>query len=121
MVSDGIRHYISTSKQTNGRTFHVTMTYFWIHMVDFAIRSSVPIVDEKANDSQVTLAPLTDGPSFARFLVLNPHLANGNLWADYYNKDTMMSPQAKNELVLPDKSPLPQIIGRDVVAKAKVG
>lgn len=120
LISNSIRHYIATSTQTNGRTFHVTMTYFWIQMVDFAIRSTNYPVDEKAsaNDSQATLLPNVDGKSFAGFLRSNPHLANGNLWAEYYKKETIMSPEAKDALVFPDKAPLPQIVGRDIVGKA---
>ena len=44
MIFDGIRDYIANSKQTTGRTFHVTMTYFWIQIVHFGMRSTVSVL-----------------------------------------------------------------------------
>ncbi len=32
-----IENFIKHSKRTNGKTFHVTMTYFWCHIIDYAI------------------------------------------------------------------------------------
>ena len=54
---------------------------------------------------------------FSRFLLLNPQVVDGNLWADYYSKDVMMSPTAKEGMVLPDKKPLPSIVVRDAIKK----
>ncbi|KAF8069960.1 ADP-ribosylation factor [Lyophyllum atratum] len=39
IIFDGIEKYIAESPQTRGRTFHVTMTYFWIQVVHLAIRN----------------------------------------------------------------------------------
>lgn len=52
---------------------------------------------------------------FAHFLLLNPYVADGNLWASYYSKDVMMSPKARAELVLPDVKPLPSLVVRDAI------
>lgn len=43
MIFSGIEKYIAQSSQTRGRTFHVTMTYFWIQMVHFGICSMPPL------------------------------------------------------------------------------
>ncbi|KAF8897788.1 ADP-ribosylation factor family-domain-containing protein [Infundibulicybe gibba] len=91
MIFDGIERYIRQSSQTTGRTFHFTMTYFWIQIVHFGSKD------------------------FERFLLLNPHVADGNLWADYYSKDVMMNPKAKSEMVLPDRKPLPNLVVRDAI------
>uniref|UniRef100_A0A0W0G4S6 Putative ADP-ribosylation factor n=1 Tax=Moniliophthora roreri TaxID=221103 RepID=A0A0W0G4S6_MONRR len=102
MIFSGISKYISESSQTRGRTFHVTMTYFWVQMVHFGIRS------------------MGEADSFERFLLLNPYVMNTNLWADYYSRDVMMSPKGKESMVLPDKKPLPNLVVQDVVDRLKM-
>ncbi|CAK5262182.1 unnamed protein product [Mycena citricolor] len=108
LILAGIQHYIAESpEQTGGRTFHLTMTYFWIQMIHFGIRSlpdSPPPTAEGSDD-------------FARFLLLNPHIVQGDLWADYYTKGALMSPEAKKSLVLPDKKALPSLVVRDAITK----
>lgn len=138
MIFDGIREYINNSKQTTDRAFHITMTYFWIQMVHFGIRSIPPHLDDTSEDysDEKTLFPGSRSPSimsedtltetekgdpktankdFCRFLVLSPYVVNSNLWADYYSKEVMMSPMAKESMVLPDKKSLPNLVGRDAV------
>ncbi|KDQ64737.1 hypothetical protein JAAARDRAFT_236805 [Jaapia argillacea MUCL 33604] len=137
MIFDGLQHYIANSKQATGRAFHFTMTYFWIQIVHFGIRSSVVTSSEAPsphNDSSTTLTSVSDAstlvdtpgvvtastPStddFFRFLLINPYVVDGNLWTDYYSKDVMMSPKAKEEMVLPDKKPLPSLLVRDTIRR----
>jgi hypothetical protein len=107
MVFEGIERYIVQSSQTRGRTFHVTMTYFWIQMVHFGIRST-PDVDS-------VVEKLAESEEFMRFLLLNPFVTDGGLWEQYYSKDVMMSVKAKAEMVLPDKKPLPNLVVRDAI------
>ncbi|KAG8700472.1 hypothetical protein FRC08_004689 [Ceratobasidium sp. 394] len=108
MIFDGLEKYIKTSSQTTGRTFHVTMTYFWIQVVHFGMQS-MPREPEPEDDDE--------NKDFCRFLLLNPYVADGNLWADYYTKGVMMTPEAKEQMVLPDKKPLPNLIARDSIRK----
>jgi hypothetical protein len=130
MIFDGIERYISKSAQARGRTFHITMTYFWIQMVHFGIRSMPPMYAlppttlSNPNDSSTTLVEPpprksdTVSPSladFSAFLMLNPYVADGNLWGEYYSKNVMMSPEAKEGVVLPDKKQLPNLVVRDAV------
>lgn len=95
-----IRNFIENSPRTRGRegrgtTYHETMTFFWVHMVHYAMVA--------------TQLPSQD---FKTFLLLNPQLANGGLFLQYYSKETMlMNPESRAHLVLPDKSPLPSYIG----------
>ncbi|KAF8754331.1 SET (Su(var)3-9, Enhancer-of-zeste, Trithorax) domain [Rhizoctonia solani] len=108
MIFDGIEKYIRTSAQTTGRTFHITMTYFWIQIVHFGIQSM------PTDDTQVSRRANED---FCRFLLLNPYVADGSLWEDYYSKDVIMTTNAKENMVLPDKLPLPSLIARDSIRK----
>ncbi|KAJ1307422.1 hypothetical protein OPQ81_001524 [Rhizoctonia solani] len=108
MIFDGIENYIKTSTQTTGRTFHVTMTYFWIQVVHFGIQSM------STEEMQIISAQNED---FCRFLLLNPYVVDGNLWKDYYSRDVMMTPNAKENMVLPDKKPLPSLVARDFIRK----
>ncbi|KAF8666696.1 GTP binding [Rhizoctonia solani] len=108
MIFDGIEKYIRKSAQTTGRTFHITMTYFWIQIVHFGIQSM------PTDDTQVSRGANED---FCRFLLLNPYVADGSLWEDYYSKDVIMTTNAKENMVLPDKLPLPSLIARDSIRK----
>ena len=131
MIFDGIQKYIANSKQTTGRSFHITMTYFWIQMVHFGIKSVLPTLvdtvselseDKTLNDASIkSETEVDDGDvqasneEFCRFLILNPFVVDGNLWADYYSKDVMMSSAAKESMVFPDKKSLPNLVVRDAV------
>jgi hypothetical protein len=78
-IFDLIRSFIENSKRTNGKTFHVTMTYFWIHMIHFAIVQTG-----------------TQSDDWKTFLLMNPLLANGGLYLHYYTKDLMlMNPDSR--------------------------
>ncbi|KAF6744944.1 ADP-ribosylation factor [Ephemerocybe angulata] len=106
----GLASYIerNAQKQTNARGFHFTMTYFWIQIVHFAIQHlPEPIRPAIGADSYPT------SEDFFRFLLVNPHVVDGGLWSEYYTKEMIMSAEAKAEMVLPDKKPLPSMAGRD--------
>ncbi|KAJ6475768.1 ADP-ribosylation factor [Mycena vitilis] len=90
-IFKGIERYIKESAQTRGRTFHVTMTYFWIQAVHFGIRSMPPLMHPDTDsdaDSDLGNGSLDphDSPElddFPRFLLLNPFVSDGNFWAEY--------------------------------------
>eukprot|EP01102_Stenamoeba_stenopodia_P003944 TRINITY_DN1407_c0_g1_i1.p1 TRINITY_DN1407_c0_g1~~TRINITY_DN1407_c0_g1_i1.p1 ORF type:complete len:497 (-),score=121.96 TRINITY_DN1407_c0_g1_i1:116-1606(-) len=93
-IFEGIRKFIENSTRSRKTTFHETLTYFWIHMVHYAMVA--------------TKNPTND---FKGFLLMNPRLSNGGLFLEYYKKDTMMNnPEARKQVILPDIKPLPSII-----------
>ncbi len=99
-IFDGIKKFIQTSQLARKTTFHFTMTYFWIQMIDLAIAESPKNL------------------SFDAFLRLNPHLMNGGLFLDYYKKDTLLNnPKAREEMVLPDIKPLPTMVVKGKLSK----
>jgi hypothetical protein len=94
LIFDGLEKYIAQSEQTRGRTFHVTLTYFWIQMVHFGISSMPPlegvsapdtssvqtlVAGEKPDDKPTSREDEKPNDHFVRFLLTNPHLADGNL------------------------------------------
>lgn len=92
-IFDGIKRFIDQSPVARKTTFHFTMTYFWIQMIDLAIKSNRKDL------------------SFDQFLQLNPQLLNGGLFLEYYKKETMLNnPQARIEFIPPDIKPLPTFI-----------
>jgi ADP-ribosylation factor protein 1 len=92
-IFDGIKHFIQNSQVSRKTTFHFTMTYFWIQMIDLAIAQSPKDIH------------------FEEFLRINPHLLNGGLFLEYYKKETMLNnPIARQEMVLPDIKPLPTLV-----------
>lgn len=92
-IFDGIKNFIQRSPIARKTTFHFTMTYFWIQMVDLAIAQS------------------QNERNFDAFLGSNPHLMNGGLFLEYYRKETLLNnPVARQEMVLPDIKPLPTMV-----------
>ncbi|KAF8149404.1 ADP-ribosylation factor family-domain-containing protein [Crassisporium funariophilum] len=115
MLFKGLEQYIAVSPLTKGRSFHVSMTYFWIQIVHLGIRNMPPnlSLERTPLPSDSDAKPSLD--DFSLFLLINPHVADGNLWSDYYTKDVLMAPKAKEEMVLPDKKPLPNLVARDAI------
>eukprot|EP01034_Spumella_vulgaris_P021915 gene21915-27992_t len=97
MIFDLIKHFIANSPRTQrsrGTTFHETMTYFWVHMVHYAMTA--------------TKLPRQD---FKTFLLMNPQLSNGGLFLHYYSKQRMLhDADARIMVLLPDKLPLPSLV-----------
>ena len=90
------------------------MTYFWIQMVHLGIRNMSPsLVEFTTPVSGETRYPSSG--DFFRFLLANPHLADVNLWTDYYSREVLMSAEAKAGMILPDKKPLPSLVVRDAI------
>lgn len=135
-IFDGFRAYIDKSGKVHGKTFHLTMTYFWVQMVHLGIarglndsestaaretakrnaHSLKAAADESdaewvlAKEEKVQDPNSADENGFARFLMLNPFLVDGQLWADYYSTEVLMSPQAKEGLQFPDLKKLPDAL-----------
>ena len=131
MIFKGIEQYIAIRPQTKGTSFHLTMTYFWIQIVHFGIRNMPPppppTQPSLPSDTTATRSSHPEGlrhtssdasssEDFPKFLLINPHVVDENLWADYYTQQVLMSPKAKAEMVLPDKKPLPNLVIRDATS-----
>ena len=93
-IFSSIKNFIDNSPRARKTTFHETMTYFWTHMVHYAI--------------EATKNPTND---FKGFLLMNPQLANGGMFLEYFTKDLMlMKMESRQQVVLPDIKQLPSII-----------
>jgi hypothetical protein len=99
-IFSGIKKFIELSPRTKrsdtsrGTTFHETMTYFWCHMVHYAI-----------------MATKNPSNTFKTFLFMNPQLANGGMFLHYYSKKRMLlDPEARATVLLPDLHPLPSLL-----------
>lgn len=79
-------------------TEHRTMTMFWLYNLQLAI------LTHKQKSSTHTWPTREE---FQDVLLLSPHLMNGGLWKDYYSKDLMFTPEAKEYWRLPDLEALP--------------
>ncbi|OCK74635.1 hypothetical protein K432DRAFT_447191 [Lepidopterella palustris CBS 459.81] len=78
-------------------TAHRTMTIFWLYQLRTAILSY------KAAKELSTLPSSEDFPA----VVLHaPELMDGQLWSDYYTKDILFTPAAKENWVLPNLQPV---------------
>ena len=69
--------------------FHHTLTVFWIHLVERALRRIPEVLD------------------FEEFLARNPPLLRSGLAFDYYSRERLMSDEARCGWVPPDLKPLP--------------
>ncbi len=106
MIFSSLKQFIATSSYLNHpsrrlegvaskrTTFHETMSYFWVHMVHYALIS--------------TKLPKQD---FHTFLLLNPQLSDSGLFLHYYSQQRMLQTAgARTEVLLPDLRPLPSIV-----------
>ena len=89
------------------------MTYFWVQMVHLGItgmheRDSHTLKPANANDEQDTDPRVLE--DFAHFLTVNAYLVDGQLWADYYSKELLMSAEAKQGVWFPDIKKLPDVL-----------
>ncbi|PRP87202.1 ADP-ribosylation factor 1 [Planoprotostelium fungivorum] len=92
-VRHSIQNYIMNSGKTN-KTWHETMTYFWVQMVDYA----------RGGDKGRRYN------SFDEFLGANKYLVDGGLFLHYYTRETMLlNKDARSEFTLPDVMPLPSV------------
>ncbi|KAG2428771.1 hypothetical protein HXX76_011472 [Chlamydomonas incerta] len=106
-IFEAVQRYIQHGVAGGGgRTFHASMTFFWMHMVHFALASSelhTPMVRA----------------SFRAFLIANPHLADGGLFLHHYSRARMLQdPAARTSVLLPDLQPLPSLV-TDVEARKR--
>lgn len=109
-VEEGIRNYIQANQvQTNGKSFHPTMTRFWCHMVAFWLfkylntKADVPDTTTKMKNSE-----------FWNYLMFvheqkddSTDLAQAGLFRQYYSAEVMFGPIAKSTFSDPDIQPLP--------------
>lgn len=87
LIFEKIKNFIANSSRTQrsrGTTFHETLTYFWVHMVHYAIAST------KYPDGQ-----------FKTFLLMNPQLSNGGMFLDFYSKTLMLhTPESRVKVII---------------------
>jgi ADP-ribosylation factor protein 1 len=87
-----IDEFIKNSNRTNGKTFHLTMTYFWIHMLHFAIALNAEL-------------------DFEGILKVCPWLLNGRLFGNFYSDDLLLrNEECRKEFHPPDIMKLPDIL-----------
>ncbi|KAK6346077.1 ubiquitinyl hydrolase 1 [Orbilia blumenaviensis] len=96
---------VSMLQEAPGRfrnTAHQTLTTFWVHQVYLAMHR---FKDPVSHSNQA--ASWSD--RFFALLEQNPELMNGRLWEEYYSKNHLFSPKAKENLVTPDIQQLPSV------------
>eukprot|EP01104_Vermistella_antarctica_P015580 TRINITY_DN514_c0_g1_i1.p1 TRINITY_DN514_c0_g1~~TRINITY_DN514_c0_g1_i1.p1 ORF type:complete len:635 (+),score=111.64 TRINITY_DN514_c0_g1_i1:168-2072(+) len=109
-IFEGIKDYIENSGKTN-KTYHETMTYFWAHMIHFAIITTQNNLQAMAHPRTSDGGRVVEEINFKTVLLLNPHLANGGLFLEYYTKELMlMRAESRQSFFLPDVKPLPSMI-----------
>jgi hypothetical protein len=92
-ICDLLKNYISKASNTNGKTYHETLTVFWSHMLWLAI-SQFP-----------------DEINFDEVLYQCPWLLNGFIITEFYDKDYIFkSPEPREKFVLPTLKTLPDIL-----------
>ncbi|QDS69565.1 hypothetical protein FKW77_008040 [Venturia effusa] len=82
-------------------TEHRTMSIFWLYMLQGAI------LTHKQKSSTSAWPTRED---FQQVLLLSSYLMNSSLWKDYYSKDLMITPEAKEYWRLPDLQALPDFV-----------
>ena len=130
------------SDTSRGTTFHETMTYFWVHMVHYAMMTMQSAASASAMfttsativttaESVLEESPQGEGEggmvddelrAFKHFLLMNPQLVNGGLFLHYYSKQRMlMNAEARSSVLLPDIRPLPSFLGTSAPGSFSAG
>ncbi|KAL5356111.1 hypothetical protein BJX96DRAFT_185593 [Aspergillus floccosus] len=78
-------------------TFHRTLTIFWMHRIHLQML----LARQKTG-----VLPSYD--SFTEFLRQCPELMDGQTWDQYWTKNVLFGPEAREAWVLPDLKPLPR-------------
>lgn len=110
-IEEGIRNYIANNQsQTNGKSFHATMTRFWCHLVAYWMARL------ESRDFSETTSDLRDKSAFYRFLVFvhdekdpKTDLAQSGLFRQYYSNEAIFRAEAKAAVRPPDLSELPPL------------
>jgi ubiquitin carboxyl-terminal hydrolase L3 len=87
------------------------MTIFWLYNLQLAVLNY---------KSDKHLEKLPTREMFDDVLLHSPYLMHGGLWKDWYTKDLMMSPEAKQYWRLPDLQALPDFAERTTTHKRHV-
>jgi small GTP-binding protein len=114
-IQDGIRQYISsnTTQQTNGKSFHMTMTRFWCHMVLYWMLRCFTAADDNSagsNEKQYS----NDFHGFMQFIYdhrsSSTDIASSSVFRNYFSNDQIFSPTAKLTVVPPNVASLPDVL-----------
>lgn len=97
-----LRSFFSLADKSKIRpTFHLTMTILWCHVINLAL---VEFIDKTPENE---LNETEEKQLFVIFLKSFPILMWSGLWTKYYSKDKLMSPNAKENYIIPDVAPFP--------------
>lgn len=86
----GLERLINNLRDVLKAGFHFTITYFWGHMIDYAIAKSPEA-------------------TFDEIIKSNEQLLDDRLYLEYYSMDSIESEQAARDFALPSK-PLPSVV-----------
>ncbi|ETO18526.1 ARF-like GTPase ARLP2, atypical, partial [Reticulomyxa filosa] len=85
-IFSNLQNFLTKSKNTRN-TFSITITYFWAHMVWYALEATKIGKD-----------------NFKTFLVMNPRLSDFGLYKEYYSDDLFLkNAKSREEFMFPDK------------------
>lgn len=88
------------------------MTAFWI------IQLRVAVFNVQYEDDAGGTFPVKD-QDFRDVLLLSPQLLDTRLWMEYYTKEVLFSSAARDDFVMPDVKPFPQVTKPVLAAMVK--
>lgn len=92
------------------------MTAFWIIQLRVAVFNFQ--FDDDGDDATAPQVPITD-QDFRDVLLCSPQLLDTRLWAEYYSQEVLLSPAAREDFVMPDVKPFPQVTKPVLTAMVK--
>ena len=104
----GKENVFRTIRYVEGVNFHFSLCYFWIHMVSLAM--SKEGMDPRVQAQMVRMPWSTFQMSQG---YLNSGIASNELYKKFYSDELLFNADggsAAQQMVLPDKAPLPQFI-----------
>jgi hypothetical protein len=108
-VATSIEHFIKHSERTNGKSFNLTMTHFWCHMIAVQIQTAEN--NTSIDSAEIDSTAVFDFKVFLQSLfdVHAVDLWNTSLFKSYFSNEVLFSAEARLGLVEPDLNPLPKL------------
>mmetsp|Transcript_29183 Transcript_29183/g.47120 ORF Transcript_29183/g.47120 Transcript_29183/m.47120 type:complete len:334 (+) Transcript_29183:376-1377(+) len=107
LILNGLSNYY----KSKNLVYHMTLSYFWLQLVDLAINAPYynPPLTTRLESVVDKSVPTVE--AFETFVLSNLFLLNEDLVTDFYSINAIFhKPESLAEFVLPDKKPLPSIL-----------
>lgn len=122
-IEISLRDYIANNQiQTNGKSFHATMTRFWCHMVAYWMMEYSLNIDQSKESRESLSLETSNASEFYKFLLFvvdqktaETDISQSALFRHYYSNDVIFHADARSSVTPPNLKPLPEIRKNQII------